>query len=279
MNSLYEANQYRDYLSWVLAERMLKNRRYSLRAFAKSLGVSAAHLSCLLKGKRRLSSDKALDIAKRLHLGAAETEYFLDLVRLEGARSEETRTFLREQRKEKQKGQTTYRMLPEREFDILDAWYLIPLIALCDVPEVRTDVASMANRLGISTKEATVAVAQLVERGYLQKHADGSFSRSSENLLLKSEFRNARLRQFHRWMLSKAVHSLYEQDPKERISRTETLAINPSRLEEAKALTRQFMADLVKLTSSDAELSEVYHFAFHGFSLTKRVGNVAGAKA
>lgn len=49
-----------------------RNSRFSIRAFAKKLGLSSSALSEILRGKRKISEKKALGIAKKLEFNESE---------------------------------------------------------------------------------------------------------------------------------------------------------------------------------------------------------------
>src|SRR4051794_29725601 len=61
-----------------LTRRCAKNPRYSLRAFAKALGMSHTVLSLVLSGKRPLSRKAALQVASALELAPAERQRLLE---------------------------------------------------------------------------------------------------------------------------------------------------------------------------------------------------------
>jgi len=69
-----------DYLISIFNERKDKNPRYSLRAFARSLGVSSGQLSEILSGKRPLSHKLARRISIALALTEAESQKLIFLV-------------------------------------------------------------------------------------------------------------------------------------------------------------------------------------------------------
>lgn len=69
-----------DYLIFIFNERKEKNPRYSLRAFARSLGVSSGQLSEILSGKRPLSHKLARRISIALALTEVEGQRLLQLV-------------------------------------------------------------------------------------------------------------------------------------------------------------------------------------------------------
>ena len=64
-------------LTLVLNERRSRNPRYSLRAYARDLGISVSHLSTIMNGRRKLSTLQAGKIAVKLQFPA---EKFIELV-------------------------------------------------------------------------------------------------------------------------------------------------------------------------------------------------------
>ena len=69
-----------EFLMTTFNERKDKNPRYSLRAFARSLGVSSGQLSEILSGKRPLSHKLARRIAIALALTEEESQKLVFLV-------------------------------------------------------------------------------------------------------------------------------------------------------------------------------------------------------
>ncbi|HEY8269264.1 MAG TPA: hypothetical protein VIG33_00125 [Pseudobdellovibrionaceae bacterium] len=69
-----------DYLISIFNERKEKNPRYSLRAFARSLGVSSGQLSEILSEKRPLSHKLARRISVALALTMNESQKLIYLV-------------------------------------------------------------------------------------------------------------------------------------------------------------------------------------------------------
>ena len=86
---ILEYSSYRTFLRETLIERVRKNPSYSLRAFAKGIGISPAMLSLVQSGKRNFLPDNAAKIARRLGLTGTEAEYFCALVQLEAAKTAE----------------------------------------------------------------------------------------------------------------------------------------------------------------------------------------------
>jgi DNA-binding transcriptional regulator YdaS (Cro superfamily) len=64
-------------LKQFLSERQRHNPAYSMRAFAKDLGIDSSNLSAILKKKRGLPAKRAEHIARRLRLSPIEAALFV----------------------------------------------------------------------------------------------------------------------------------------------------------------------------------------------------------
>ena len=80
---------YRTVREFVLAsieERKIKNPRYTTSAFAQRVGLSAAMLTEILKGRKFLSKERCYGVARELKLTESETEYLGLLAEFETAK-------------------------------------------------------------------------------------------------------------------------------------------------------------------------------------------------
>src|SRR6516165_11941016 len=75
--------------------RTAKNGRYSMRGFARDLGISQSFLSQILSKKRKLSHEKALIVSQKLRLRGKKRRLFVDLVVMEQSRRPEVRAMLK----------------------------------------------------------------------------------------------------------------------------------------------------------------------------------------
>lgn len=67
-------------LKEALQERRARNSAYSLRSFARDIGVSPSFASMLINGRKRLSLDKAFHISKAMRMNEEERIEFLRAV-------------------------------------------------------------------------------------------------------------------------------------------------------------------------------------------------------
>src|SRR4051812_6132435 len=78
---------FRDLLKREFETRFRRNASYSLRAYARDLGLQPARLSLILSGKKGLSRASATEIARRLGLSAREGALFVGQVESRHSRS------------------------------------------------------------------------------------------------------------------------------------------------------------------------------------------------
>ena len=83
----FETLSYIDILKNDYSARSSLNHSYSLRAYARDLGISSSMLSELFNYRRKLSTKKAEQILKRINLSEREANVFMALVKKESDRS------------------------------------------------------------------------------------------------------------------------------------------------------------------------------------------------
>lgn len=265
---IFECDSYRTYFKRLLINKQKKNSKYSMRAFAQQLGVAPSMLTELFRGNRNLSAENALRLAERLKLSQSEAEYLQLLVQYESARSPELKaTFL-----EKLKGlnpQGAIRDLSVDQFKMISIWYHLPILELCFVSNFKLTAESAAKGLGISKHEAELALSLLENLELIEKTPQEHYIRRDEELHFSSEAPNGALRKFHRQMLEKAMDSLEDQTPQEKVIGSRTFAFDSEALPEAKKLMNEYFAKLMALSDKCKKRTEVYHSGVQVFKITK----------
>jgi uncharacterized protein (TIGR02147 family) len=92
---------YRDLIKAEFARRRGLNSFYSLRTFAKDLGLTPMHLSYLFRGKRGLSKLNALAVAKGIGLRTFAAKRFCLMVSAQSGRSKVERNVAKQGFKKK----------------------------------------------------------------------------------------------------------------------------------------------------------------------------------
>ena len=91
---IYEFRDYREFIRVKMQERIARNPRYTLRAFARDLHLSPQVLSMVLNRHRGISNETAARVGERLGLSVREIAYLMDLVSLDSAKDGTERSVL-----------------------------------------------------------------------------------------------------------------------------------------------------------------------------------------
>ena len=242
---------YRQALHQGLSERTAKNPKYSLRSFARYLGVEPSALSQVLNGKRYLSMEKVDLILAKLDLNPEEQERFrasLAQAKKEAGHerfSSEMKSVLRAASSQKD-GATASRELSIDKFKVIADWYHYAILELTLTRGFKSDYEWIAKKLGISVSEVTLAVERLLELELLEVKneklvkTDSMLDTSDKHLTTSAHRRR------QKQILEKSILSL-ENDPIEKRNHSAmTLAIDETKLPEAKKRIQKFMNELTE---------------------------------
>ncbi len=254
-----------DYRRWLLTQlnqRRQKTPSYSLRSFSKKIGISPASLSQLISGKRPLSKKMAEQVASRLCLSPAETHRLVQSAILEKFQSlsNPEATSSVPCRKDSQIEMDIFRTISD--------WYHYAILSLVQLPEAKSDPSWFSTRLGITLLEARQAIQRLERLGFIVKEGR-KLRRSTPSLSTPDGVTDSAIRKYHFQMLNKAEEAL-ERDPvSERDFGAITLAIDPSRIPEARKLISKFRKQMATVLAG-GEKKRVYTFSTQLFGLDRK---------
>src|SRR5207302_616070 len=101
-----------------LTRRCQKNPRYSLRAFARALGMSHTVLSLILSGKRPVPRRTGARMAESLGLDPAQRRAFLSLGDPEPGAAEDA----------------AYERMELDRFELISDWHHFAILSLLEIP-------------------------------------------------------------------------------------------------------------------------------------------------
>lgn len=234
-----------------LVQTRLRNPSYSLRAFAKRLGISPAALSEILHGKRPVSGKTAARIAERLMWAPDVKAEMAAIPRYQRAGAEKESV-----------------QLTMDHFHSIADWYHFAILSLAETEDYRDDAAWIGRRLGIPKTTAQAALDRLERLGMLERNAAGHLFSSGTSYSSSDEIVSLALRRSHAQNLELARKSLEQDAVEERDFTAATMAIDPARLPEAKKMIRQFRAELCAFLEGGAK-KEVFKFCMQLMPLSK----------
>ena len=253
-----------------LEQRIGRNPRYSMRAFAKDLNLAPALLSDVLNGNRGLSVHSAGKIAKRLGMSASETKIFCDLVESKHARSKLGKQ-LALQRLEGvtlQGRVLKFLTLDQTKFNILADWYHLAILELLRTLQCEHSAAWIAKRLEISKVQAESALERMQELGLVIVE-NGRYIPTAENFKTPDGMASNALKLHHEQFLKKANEALFTQSVEERDFRGLTIKCKKSDVNMVRDKLKKFLVELDIVLSADPSANEVYQLSTQFFCLTK----------
>ena len=262
---IFEHSNYRTYLKSVFLEKNSKNSKFSQRALAKLFKISPGQFNLVLQGKKNISDDTALRIATTLKLEDREANYLCHLVRLESAKTPESKEFI-QKKLEEIHPQQNFHNLTLDAFRVISDWYHYAIIEMTQLNRFKPDPAWIAKRLKIRKTEVELALERL-ERLELIKKKNNTWIKTNEFLVTASDIQNDALRKFHRQTLERALDAIETQAVSEREFGSITLSIDPAKIKEAKRKMQQFRIEMAKFFGK-GKRTETYQLAMQLFKLT-----------
>ncbi len=264
---IYEFKNYREYLRAELVDTIKRNPNYSLRAFAKKLGLAPSTLSEVLKGKKNISREMSFKLSKSLRMDSNETEYFELLVDLETLVSEDRRMETLD-RINRLRPSGAVKDLSVDLFKLISDWYHLPILEMTQLRDFKFSPPNISKALGITAIEAEAALERLIRLELLELSESGKYKKTSESLSISSQVSSKALQNFHKQMLEKAITSLSEQSTKEKIVGSETFAFDAKRLPDANEIIESFYKKMVRLADQCEKSKDIYHLTVQFFRLT-----------
>lgn len=240
-----------------LLEARTKNPAYSLRAFAKRIGISPSMLSEVLSGKRNAAEDTARKIALRLHLSPEEAQKVL-------APYTNRRLGL----SHPTSSRAAYTQLSMDQYWVISEWYHFAILSLAETDGFSSAPSWIARRLGIRLQEAKDALSRLERLELLERDSKGRLLPTGAQYATSDEVADVSIRKSHAQDLELARRSLDADEISQRDFVAITMAIDPRRLPSAKKMVREFRDRLCAHLESGKK-TEVYKMCMNLFPLTK----------
>ena len=244
-----------------LSEIQRKNPRYSLRSYAKKVGVHVGALTYIMNGKRNVSKDLAERITRRLLLDPQQRSEILGLF-------PEKRIHRKPGLAQGEVLESRYLAFSAAQFKIAAEWEHFAVLSLMKCEDFEPNVAWISKRLGISPTRSRQVIDRLQELGLIELTSSGLLVRSEKSFRTPDDVADISLKRHHEQTLDLAKESLFRDDIAVRDFTTVTMAIDPEKLSMAKELIRKYEDELSDLLES-GHRTEVYRLSMQLFPLSR----------
>ena len=258
---------YRRVLKDEFSRRCESNARYTMRAFARDLGVAPSTLSETLGGRHHLSQSSARRVAVKLGLDDREAAIFVEMVALKTGRSQ-LRRKLAENRLDSASNDGKEPALREDVFALVADWHHLAILELTKMPNVSADPEWVSRSLGISRETAAEAIDRLIRLDLLEE-SDGRLISRVPRSQTPNDIPSQAIRQFHRGILQKAESAIESQSVEDREFQTIVMAIESDALPTFKARLRDFAAKTKDLAAACTRKDKVYALSMQMFRIAE----------
>jgi uncharacterized protein (TIGR02147 family) len=229
----FSISDYKMIILLVFEERQARRKQYSMRAFARDLGMRQSTLSGVIRGVHGMSPDTAREISLKLGFSKREADYFIALVESKHARSKVAKTRAKS-KIEKLSANRAATTLQEESSYFLSSWYFPAALELVTLGGPKTDAQFISKRLKITLSQATEALAVLQQLKLIKKTENG-FIREQEHLSAVGKAPSKTLRNFHKQILDLGKKAIEEQSIENRKFLSSTFSFDSSKTERARA--------------------------------------------
>lgn len=238
----------------ILLEEFVKaqarNPNYSMRSYAKKIGVAQSAVSEILSGKRPLSKKTSQKILEGLDKSPAEIATAFD----DGSAA----------------ATTTHSSIDMDTFRIISDWYHHAILSLVETKDFQSSEAWISERLGITERVAGDALEKLLRLEMLIRDPKtGKLKATGLQFEAISTVANPALRKANRQNLELASAALEQVALSERDFTAITLCMNPDKMEDARKMIKNFRRNFNRVMEA-GQKKEVYKLCIQFFPLSKR---------
>jgi uncharacterized protein (TIGR02147 family) len=238
-----------------------RNPKFSVRAFARRIGMQPAATNEILKGSRRVSKKLAEKIAERLKLSPTEKH---DLVKL----FPETKNNTRSKKVSTHQPQMTLsNELGEAEIKLTLNWVHFALLSLIKTTQFKSDVTWIADKFSVTEKQVKGAIENLIQSKLITRDENGNLSRTFERIHTSDNVPCETLKKAHLSDMKLAVDKLVSVDVTLRDYSSMVFRGNPQQIEKAKLILRKAQDEIEEIMDQ-GDAQEVYKVCTYLFPLT-----------
>lgn len=245
------------FLKEELQRRSKNNKYYSIRAYARDLGINDSTLSKLLVGKLKISAKRVQFLGKQLGLSQKKIEEYITTLNSRYTSSVEL----------------GFKQLQLDQFNCASDWYHDAIIELAKIDNIDPKPQNIAQLLDISFLQAQDAIERLLrlnlvsisECGYLKCELEHSLTNYDEKV-----YTNDLLKQYQKQILNQSIKAVEKSPREKRCHNSMILSLDSSKLDEFHDLMRKQQKELLSfMEESSSKPDTVYAVQLASFPLSK----------
>ena len=239
--------------------RQKRNAQFSMRSYARTLGLEAPSLSGVLKGNRRISKNKIDQVIAKLGLSPKESQLFVE------SNTSELTTKINFQSQTIQ--ENNFQLEEEAHYRVIAEGDHYTLLSLIETKDFQSNTKLIASRLQLSELRINNCLQNLID-AQLINIQKGQIKLTQQGVKTTEDISSAALRKSAEEDLTQAQRKLEEVDLMLRDFSSCTMTVNPEDLPELKKMIREFRRKFMSVAEF-SEGTEVYKLNMQFYPLTQ----------
>lgn len=276
MISVFNYQNYREYLREYYDEQKCFSKSFSYRSFSKMAGIAtSSFLFHVIEGKRNLTKASVMKISTAIGHDRDEADFFENLVFFNQAKTISEKTIYYSRLIENRKT-LDIEEVPKDRFEYYRTWYHSVIRELITLIGFRDDYEKLGSSLvpPIRAVEARKSVMLLEKLGFIEKCNDGSYKQTRNLINVKVGTREAFIiEKFQMEMLEVALRAYNCIPVHERMSLSTTITISGETFELFKLRLREMQRQLMEISNLDSKPDTVYQLTVNLFPISKNIKN------
>lgn len=240
-----------------LSLKQRNNPHYSLRAYARDIGIHPATLSQIINGKRGLPFKDADFVTKKLNLGPKEQALFKESLLQKKSSLDSIKV----------SAEDTRVILDDSYYRIIAEWEHYAVLELFNLENFNRTKEEVAAKLDLTTNRTDVVIANLKTAGLIEIDEEGKLIKVHSDVKTTEDISSQALRDSHKEALQLGMTKVESISIDLRDFSSSTLAVDLSKIPEAKLIIRDFRRKMATLLSQ-GEKTEVYQIAIQFYPLS-----------
>lgn len=251
--------QFKDYLYFEYQNRQGRNPRYSLRAYAESLGIDSSRLSKIFRGQRPIQKKMVDQLGNKLKLPQEQIEEYKRKLATPSLLNKLIPSF-------------PYTRLSQEISNILSRPLYFMILEAMKLKGFSSNIKWLSKKLKMKEDEIEEAIQVLIRTGQLEITQTGEWidtSGTATTTILSPNHTSRALREFQTQLRIDSLQSL-ENDPIEVRSHTNIMmATNKQKIAQAKEMICDFQRQLSNFLEDTEEKDAIYQVAISLFPTTE----------
>ncbi len=266
---------YSDYRLFLVDHYEAEKKRFagfSYNIWAKKLDLkNNTSIIKVIKGQRNAGPEMIEKFNDYFRFTIKEKEYFAGLIELDKETNSKLQVLIkRDLQKLNHKNKVTF--INEDEFSVISSVWCFALRSIARLNALTDDIPKLSKmfHFKVSNKKLSQSFDALLRSNLLEKN-DAGYTCLKMSLNTADDIASEALKQFHEEVLDVAKDSLRTVEPQLREISGLTLTFDIEKLDEAKAMIRDFQDQFAALYGKSDKANHVYQMQMQFFPLTHKI--------